>query len=523
MEFFGIEVPQSLILTIIVLTLLYLFSTWTYSTFKTLGIPGPTPWPIVGNTLQLSAGVYKMDVEWAKKYGKVIGTYEGRTPVLLLADPEICKQICVKNFTSFYNRRRLAIMNKPLDSGLTMLINENWKNKRNTLTPAFSGSKMRLMSPIVNMAADDLVKILRKHSEDGTPIQCKALFGCYVVDAIASTGFGVEVNSQEQPDHPFIKNIKEAFSFGVLRRASLLLFFIPFLVPVLKWFNIGLFRTKNLKYFTDLTEESAEIRKSQDPSTKRVDFLQLMLDAHDVYEQYIKESHTEEDEYGVKLVKDGKSDTNDFHKGFTTEEMLGQSLIFFLAGYETTSTLMSYVAYSMATNPDIQEKLCTEIDDVMANNEEPSYNVVSKMPYLDMIVCETLRMYPPSLRFDRECNEDVTIAGINIKKGMYVAVSIYAIHHNPEFYPEPEKFIPERFTKEEKEKRHPYAWLPFGAGPRNCIGMRFALLEAKIALVRIFRDFTLEPCAETVIPIQLGKTGFLSPQGGVILRVKARR
>ncbi|XP_070556743.1 cytochrome P450 3A5-like [Ptychodera flava] len=523
MEFFGIEVSQSLILATIVLILLYLYSTWTYSTFKAMGIPGPAPWPMVGNAMQLSVGVYKKDVEWAKKYGKVFGTYEGRTPVLMFSDPEICKQICVKNFVSFYNRRRLPINNKPLDSGLTMLTNENWKNKRNTLTPAFSGSKMRLMSSIVNKAAEDLVKILRKHSEDGTPIQCKDLFGCYVVDSMASAGFGIEVNSQEQPDHPFVKNAKEAFAFGFFSPVVLIMFFLPFLVPVLNWLNIGLFPTKNLKYFTDLTEQTIKMRKSQVSSNKRVDFLQLMLDAHDVYEQYIKESHTEEDEYGVKLVKDGKSDTHDFHKGFTNEEILAQSLIFFLAGYETTSTLMSYVAYSMATNPDIQEKLCTEIDDVMANHEEPSYDVVSKMPYLDMIVCETLRMYPPSLRFDRECNEDVTIAGINIKKGMYVTVSIYAIHHNPEIYPEPEKFIPERFTKEEKEKRHPYAWLPFGAGPRNCIGMRFALLEAKIGLVRIFRDFTLEPCAETVIPIQLGKTGFLSPEGGVILRVKARR
>ncbi|XP_070556746.1 cytochrome P450 3A24-like [Ptychodera flava] len=523
MELFGIELPTSLLLGVTVIVLVYLYSTWPFSTFKNMGIPGPKPWPLFGNVFELSAGRYKKDLEWVSKYGKVFGTYEGRHPILVFADPELCKQICVKKFTSFYNRRVLPLNNKPLDAGLTSLLNQNWKDKRNTLTPAFSASKMKMMTPIVNNAADAMVRILEKHCREDSIFQCKDVFGGYVVDSIASAGFGIDINSQENPGHPFVKNVKEAFDFGFSNPILLIMFFCPFLVPLLNWLDIGFFPKRIMKYFTNLTEETIAMRKSENSSTKRVDFLQLMLDAHDVYEQYIAESQDDEDENGVRLVRDGQSDTHDFHKGFTNDEILGQALTFYLAGYETTSTMMSFLAYSMATNPDIQVKLCSEIDDVMADYDEPNYDAVSKMPYLDMVVCETLRMYPPVIRFDRQCTENVTIAGIHIPKGMVVAIAIYTIHHNPEIYPDPEKFIPERFTKEEKEKRHPYAWLPFGAGPRNCIGMRFALLEAKIGLVRIFQKFAFEPCAETEIPVQLGKTGFISPKKGIKLSVKSRR
>ncbi|XP_070556770.1 cytochrome P450 3A8-like [Ptychodera flava] len=522
MELCGFEVSAWMLLCVIALVLFYLYATWPFSTFRNMGIPGPAPWPLAGNFIQLSSGFQDKEMEWYKKYGKVFGIYEGRQPVLEVVDPEMCKQICVKHFTSFYNRRRLPLETKPFNHALTVLVDQNWKNKRNTLTPAFSGSKMRKMTPIVNNAADTMIRILGKHSKDGKTVQCKDIFGGYVVDSIGSAGFGVDVNSQEQPGHPFVKHVKESFSFDSLNPVFLALILFPFVMHILNWLNVGIFPRAAINYFVNLTETTVEIRKKQDPSEKKVDFLQLMLDAREVYDQYIKENEEEEDENGVQLFRDGKSDTHDFHKGFTNDELLAQSLLFFGAGYETTSTMMSFLAYSMATNPDVQDKLCAEIDDVMANYDEVTYDAVSKMPYLDLVVCETLRMYPPGIRFDRECNEDVTIEGVHIPKGMIVAVPIYVIHHDPKIYPEPKKFIPERFTKEEKEKRHPYAWLPFGAGPRNCIGMRFALLEAKIGLVRIFQRFTFEPCVETEIPPKLGKAGFLTPPAGVKLTVKER-
>ncbi|XP_070556760.1 cytochrome P450 3A24-like [Ptychodera flava] len=517
---------SSVLLAIAILFIVfYVYYTWTFSIFEQLGIPGPTPRPVFGNMHQLGPGMRNVDIEWSKKYGKLFGTFEGRQPMMVTADPEICKQICVKQFASFYNRRLIPLTNKEFLTSINMLKDQKWKNKRNALTPAFSTSKMKAMTPLVNTAADALVRNLEKHCESGKPMQCKDVFGSYAIDSLASAGFGVDVNSQEDPDNPFVRNAKEAFSFGVTHPIFIVIFFFPFLVPFFEFFDIEINPKRLMKYFLDLINETVALRKSQDPSVKRVDLLQQMMDAHDVYDQYIKgnEDEEEEDENGVKLVKDGKSDTHEFSKKFTNEDILGQSLIFFLGGFETTSTTMCFLAYVMATQPEIQDKVCKEIDDVMAEYDEPNYQAVAKMPYLDMVVRETLRMYPPAVRFDRECTEDITIEGYRIPKGMHISVAVYAIHHNPDIYPEPEKFIPERFTKEEKEKRHPYSWLPFGAGPRNCIGMRFALLELKIGLVRVFTEYKFEPCAETEIPPKLGNSAFLAPPTGITLAVKRRR
>ncbi|XP_002731620.1 cytochrome P450 3A24-like [Saccoglossus kowalevskii] len=526
MSWFHSFSPTTFVLVVIVIVLLYLYSTWTFSTFKNMGVRGPTPWPFIGSMLEYRKGMVIKDLEWSKKYGKVFGIYEGRSPMLLVTDPEMCKQICVKHFSSFRNRKAIPLRSKPMSSGLFQLADSRWKVTRNTLIPSFSGSKMRLMSPLISRCADELIKNMEAHCKEGKTVQCKELFGGYVVDSIASVGFGMDVSSQTQPEHPFVEHAKVAFTFGVFSPAFAIVFFFPFLVPLLNYFEIPLLPKKTVDYFAQVVEEAIKLRKSDECASQRVDFLQLMINAHDVYDEYVKNKEDEEDRdegvNRVEFIKDGAHSPVNLSKGLSKDEMLAQSIVFFIAGYETTNTTMSFVCYNLATNPETQVKLQREIDEVMRNYDDVGYEAVSKMKYLDMVVSETLRIFPPPSRFNRECNQDVNINGINIPKGMTVSVSPYVIHHDPDNYPDPEKFIPERFTKEEKEKRHPYAWIPFGAGPRNCIGMRFALIEAKIGLVRVLQKFTFEPCAETEIPPVFGKQLILSPPNGIKLSVKLR-
>ncbi|XP_077861674.1 cytochrome P450 3A8-like isoform X2 [Saccoglossus kowalevskii] len=524
--FLGLS-PITFILVGIVLVLCYLYSTWTFSTFKKMGIPGPPPTPLFGNMLQIRKGMHTKEQEWIQKYGKVFGTYEGRRPVINFADPEICKQITVKHFSSFVNRRPVPLRGKPMDSNLTVLRGDQWKEVRNTLTPSFTAAKMKLMAPLINQCANDLVENMETHCKEEKTVKCKDLYGAFGMDSIASAGFGLDVSSQSQPGHPFVENAKEALKFTLLSPVMIIVFFLPFLVPIMNYFNMSLYPSKVVKYFSCVIEDAIAMRKTTKDINNRIDFLQLMVNAHEVYDQHMankdKEIDEDEGENKVDFVKDGPSSQIKLHKGFTEDEILAQSLMFFFAGYETTSSLMSFVSYNLATNPEAQERLQREIDDVISNSDDLGYNTIASMKYLDMVVMETLRMYPSSIRFNRQCNEDVNINGISIPKGMLVAVSIYSIHHDSDIYPDPEKFIPERFSKEEKEKRHPYAWIPFGAGPRNCIGMRFALMEAKIGLVRVLQKFTFEPCAETQIPPELGKMGLLTPLDGIKLGVKRRK
>ncbi|CAF1466073.1 unnamed protein product [Adineta steineri] len=134
----------------------------------------------------------------------------------------------------------------------------------------------------------------------------------------------------------------------------------------------------------------------------------------------------------------------------------------------------------------------------------------------------TAKLKTLSCRLDRVASAPYELGGYQLPKGTVINVPVYSLHHDPNVWPDPEKFIPERFLPEEKAKRHPMAFLPFGDGPRNCIGMRFALLEAKIAIAKAIRVIEIQSCEKTEIPLILTKTTMLSPQNGVWLRVARR-
>jgi cytochrome P450 len=145
------------------------------------------------------------------------------------------------------------------------------------------------------------------------------------------------------------------------------------------------------------------------------------------------------------------------------------------------------------------------------------------MEYLDMVFQESLRLYPPVPVIGRACKADCVIGGIPIKAGMRVDVPIYAYHRRPEIWPEPDKFDPERFTAENKAGRHPYAHVPFGCGPRSCIGMRLAVLEAKMALIEVLDNYKLVRAPDTVVPVQL-RTGLtMTVKDDLLLRIVKRQ
>ncbi len=159
-------------------------------------------------------------------------------------------------------------------------------------------------------------------------------------------------------------------------------------------------------------------------------------------------------------------------KTLTNSEILSTAIIFLAAGYETTTTILGFIVYNLAMHPEYQERLCQEIDSVLKNhNAKISYDAVQEMAYMDMIINETLRLYPAAFRVDRVANSDYEYKGLKMKKGQVWSASIYSLHHDPEFYPEPEKFDPERFNEENKRKRDSAAYIPWGAGPRHCIGI----------------------------------------------------
>ncbi|XP_006753712.1 PREDICTED: cytochrome P450 3A12, partial [Myotis davidii] len=152
----------------------------------------------------------------------------------------------------------------------------------------------------------------------------------------------------------------------------------------------------------------------------------------------------------------------------------------------------------------------------------PTYDALAQMEYLDMVMNESLRLFPIAGRLERVCKKDVEISGVFIPKGTVVMVPSFVLHLDPTYWTEPEEFRPERFSKENKDRINPYIYTPFGSGPRNCIGMRFALMNMKIALVRVLQNFSFKPCKETQIPVELDFQGIIQPKNPIILKAELR-
>ena len=209
---------------------------------------------------------------------------------------------------------------------------------------------------------------------------------------------------------------------------------------------------------------------------------------------------------------------------FTKEELAAEGFIVYAAGFETSSTLIVFTLYELAINPDIQDRLRDEIKSGIEENDgKLTYDLLFGLKYLDMVVNESLRKYPPIPNTIRKCTKDYKVAGTNfvIPEGMAIELPTYSLHHDPEYYPQPEKFDPERFTPENIKQRHPLTFLAFGEGPRNCIGLRFGMMQSKLAILKLLQNFEFSPSDKTPIPMKfVPSSPFLAPLGGMWLKIK---
>ncbi|KFW07715.1 Cytochrome P450 3A21, partial [Fulmarus glacialis] len=489
-------------LSLIFVALLIVYGTWPFGLFKKLGIPGPRPLPFLGTCLEYRKGFLKFDNECFQKYGKVWGIYDGRQPVVAVMDPQIIKCVLVKEcFSTFTNRRRLDIAGE-MKNAVSLAEDEQWKRIRTVLSPVFTSGKLKEMFPIMKHYGEVLVKNVQKRVEKDNALSLKDIFGSYSMDVVTSTLFGVNIDSMNNPKDPFVKEIEKMAKYDLFHPIFLLTYVCPFIVPLFVKMNESFGHNETLEFFK---KSISKIKQDREKETHkgRVDFLQLMIESQN-------------------STNHRSNEGNHSNKALTDSEILLQAFIFIFAGYETTRNTLCFLAYELATHPDVQQKLLEEINTVLPNKAPLTYEAMMQLEYLDMVVNETLRLFPLGGRLERACKKDVEINGVTIPKGSIVMIPSYILHHNPEYWPNPEEFRPERFSKENKEAIDPYTYLPFGAGPRNCIAMRFALLILKVAITILLQHFTFQTCKETQIPLKLSPRAILRPEKQIILKLVPR-
>lgn len=494
---------------------------WKKTYFRRHGVPGPRPLPILGNMLDCSEGMAENVCKMRDQYGKVFGLNFIGSNCLILGDLDLIQEVFIGRFSAFPNHRKIPVKETPMDSAINNLHDSHWKDVRNVLTPAFSGRKMKQMYPLITECCDHLLENLEEERRQGAPIQFKSLYGSYSMDVVASTFFGLKVDSQKNPDDPFVKHAKQCFEASIFSFRILIIFLLPAFGPLFDALDIGLFAKEVKVFFHSVIHKVVGARKGG--KEKRLDMLQLMINAHKKEEMFAKKDEDDEEDNLVDVKLKGENVNVKQKTALTINDITANSMMFFLAGYETTNACLCFSSYLLATHPDKQEALIDEVDKHCPTLESVQYEVVNKMEYLDCFVRESLRIFPPVATVDRHCDTDSEVNGIKLEKGSVVMVPVYSVHHDPDIWEDPEEFKPERFSKENRNSIHPAAWLPFGIGPRNCLGMRLAMMEIKFALVRMLQKYRFETCEETEIPPVLGKNnGFLNPPNGVKLQVKLR-
>ena len=440
---------------------------------------------VFGNLHQMAGDDLGTMTHWMEEYGekvgqmggRVMGWYRGPSPALLTTSPEILKEVFIKDAENFIDRPMLD-----RSDNIPHLINmrgDNWKRARAVLTPTFSAAKMKRMSSIMSNSIRTMIELLEQSidTEEGL-IDVNDVFQRLTLDTIGGCALGMKVDCQRNRDDNFLKMVRTALSrqidLTVLTAAC-----FPLVESLVAW----LFQKRGRKWTNMVIIERCrrvlQERKTNPPSVAPVDALQLCMEAA------------------------GRD------KRISEDEIVAHEFIFILAGYETTAACLMFTAYLLASNPGVQRKLQREIDQKFPDwRSMARYDSVTELQYLDQVLCESMRVYPPiPSHIGRWAAQERTIQGKTIPQHCAVSAAVWVLHHDPAFWDDPWKFDPERFAPENRDKIVEMTYMPFGEGPRNCIGRRFALMEAKMALVEVLRRFNLETCEKTPESLKVRNKG----------------
>ncbi|XP_035221744.1 cytochrome P450 4V2-like [Stegodyphus dumicola] len=393
-----------------------------------------------------------------------------------------------------------------LGLGLLTSYNTKWKNRRKMLTPAFHFNILHDFLPVMNKESRILVEVLKKHAAEKY-VEIVPLITKCSLDIICGTILGAEICAQTDENCPYLKALIKVSSavFERMQRPWLW----PFLV--FQMTAIGRSFRENLKTLHDFTTTVIAEKKKEKLENKRKG------------ETPVKEQDT----YNYRKLKsrallDLLLDEHINNNSITETEIREEVDTFTFEGHDTTSIAVCWCLYMIGLHPWIQDKIHDELDSIFCeSNRDVMMDDIKDMKYLECVVKETLRLYPSVPGLAREITEDVEFHGRIIPKGATCVVFTYCLHRDPEVFPNPEKFDPDRFLPENSAGRHPFAYVPFSAGPRNCIGQRFALMEAKTMLSFILRKYhvrSLDPRDKVHVADEI----ILRPKNGIRIEIKPR-
>ncbi|KAH8254069.1 hypothetical protein KR032_008331 [Drosophila birchii] len=488
--------------------------------FKRQGVPHDAPHLLRGNMegFNSSRNIHQIVQDYYDKYrdSKVpfVGFYFFQKPCAFIMDLDLIKHILIKDFSNFSDKGQFYNeKDDPISAHLFNLDGPAWRSLRKKLSSTFTSGKIRNMFPTVVSVGEEFMAVMKEKLAETSVLEIRELVARFTVDVIGICAFGIQCNSLRDEKAEFLHFGQRSF---VDKRHGPLLFSLLFSYPKLAKRLGFIRRAPHIQKFYQRIVYETVARREKD-NIRRNDFLDLLIDMKN-QEEIILENG--------QVVS-----------GLTMEEILAQCFVFFIAGFETSSSTMGFALYELAKNPDIQDKARAEIEEILEQHDQQfTYEFIKDLKYLNMIhivfyyfilyfsLPKTSRLYSIASRLLRMANKRYVVPGhpnFVIEAGQSVIIPSSAIHHDPSIYPDPYEFRPERFSPEESANRPSVAWLPFGDGPRNCIGLRFGRMQACIGLALLIKNFKFSTCPKTRIPLRFNPKSIALSALGINLKVEA--
>ncbi|KAG5319425.1 CP9E2 protein, partial [Pseudoatta argentina] len=486
---------------IVVLVILYFFLTKNYKYWQKRGIPcsnGVLPgvghfWEIV--IQKITIGELCCRIYNTCRDRSMIGIYNFMTPMLIVREPGLVKTVLQTNFTNFHeNGLKLDPKLDPLLANNPFFTyGEKWITGRKRLTYAFSSMQLKILLETVKQVCQTFEGYLDKKIDKAgkVELELKDLFSRFTSQVVSSAGFGVDGLSfnEEKEKDSFYAMGKSFLDSTVLNN---IIFTFVFFIPALgKIFKTRFLPKKADQFFRAIIADVMEQRRKE--TTPRNDFLQLMTD--------------------LERMEGDK---------FDLEILTSHAVSFFVDGYETSSSVLSFVGFHLANNPKVQEKLRDEVMSVLNKYDGViTYEALKDMTYMDQVINESMRVTPTLGFLSKVCTEETELRGSDelvcrIERGMHIMIPVSGLQTDPRYWENPKEFDPDRFGPDRKQNIEKFTFLPFGEGPRMCVGMRMAQLQMKACLTTLLKKYSIELSPKTQLPLKLiSSTILANAEGGL--------
>ncbi|KAL5771444.1 hypothetical protein ACOSP7_015598 [Xanthoceras sorbifolium] len=485
-------------------------------------VPGPPIIPLLGHIPLMAK--YGPDVFsiLAKKYGPIFRFHMGRQPIIFIADPELCREVGIKKFKDIPNRSIPSpIAASPLhQKGLFFTRDARWSTMRNTVLSMYQPSHLASLVPTMQSFIESATQNLDSSEEEDITFSDLSLR--MATDVIGQAAFGVNFGLSKPRSITDTSNSVDNQNNGN---------------EVSDFINQHIYSTTQLKM--DLSGSLSIILGLLVPMLQEP-FRQILKRIPGTMDWKVdrnnKKLSGQLDEIVLKRTKERKFDSKDFlslilkskesetvvsKNVFTQDYISATAYEHLLAGSATTAFTLSSVVYLVSQHPEVEKKLLAEIDGFGPHDQMPTaLDLQHKFPYIDQVIKESMRFYFVSPLIARETSKEVEIGGYLLPKGTWVWLAPGVSAKDPSHFPEPDKFKPERFDPncDEEKRRHPYALIPFGIGPRACIGQKFSLQEIKLSLIHLYRKYVFRHSPNMEKPLELEFGIVLNFKYGVKLR-----